>query len=302
MNRPTTPTGVNGAPSFGLRIKTPPKLAVVSYDDMKNKLVEEGNLDYDSIITDDRERSVCIYKKDGVKYVLKLGSHEARDDMTKFKLLRNEDKIYMALQRLPVALQKHFPKIYDSGSVDEAFYYIIMEFVNGMTLYDYINGVYSSRVKRPQKEVLGILINLTKALNAMFSLRIMHGDLSVENVMIEPDFNVKLIDFEKSSSDIKLEADTYGNTGLNINDKNVEGVGYFFILVKTISVAENSQQLKGLLDNLKKKIDGCTLDKCRNFYEECETLLRAAMAGGKRKSRRGVLRRRRGTVKLVRHQ
>ena len=88
MNRPTTPTGVNGVPSFGLRIKTPPKLAVMSYDDMKNKLVEEGNLDYDSIITDDRERSVCIYKKDGVKYVLKLGSHEARDDMTKFKLFR----------------------------------------------------------------------------------------------------------------------------------------------------------------------------------------------------------------------
>ena len=49
-------------------------------------------------------------------------------------------------------------------------------------------------------------MNLTKALNALYSLGLMHGDLSVENVMIEPDFNVKLIDFEKTSADIKLEA------------------------------------------------------------------------------------------------
>jgi len=290
MNRPITPNPANGPPAFGLRIKTPPKLVVVSYDDMKNTLIDDGNLDYDSIIVDDRARSVCIYEKDGVKFVLKLGSHEARDDTTKFKLLRNEDKVYTAIQTLPVAQQKYFPKVYDAGSVDEKFYYIIMEFVKGITLYDYINQVYTSKVFRPKKEVLGILLNLTKALNALYSLGLMHGDLSVENVMIEPDFNVKLIDFEKTSADIKLEANTYGTTGINIDNRLTEGVGFFFLIVKTLGVSENSKQFAGLLNNLKKKIDSCSLDKCRNFYDECETLLRNAMSGGKRKSRKSTKR------------
>ena len=297
FNRPVTPNPANGPPVFGLRIKTPPKLVVISYDDMKNTLVEEGNLNYDSILVDDKARSVCIYEKDGMKFVLKLGSHDARDDTTKFKLLRNEDRIYTAIQSLPQAQQKYFPKVYDAGSVEEKFYYIIMEFVNGITLYDYINQAHMSRILRPKKEVLGILLNLTKALNALYSLGFMHGDLSVENVMIEPDYNVKLIDFEKTSADIKLEANTYGTTGIDIDDKMTEGVGFFFLIVKTLEVAENKQQFAGLLDNLKKKIDGCTLDKCRNFYDECEKLLRDASAGGRRKSRRGVLRRQRFTRK-----
>lgn len=302
LNRPVTPNPANGPPSFGLRIKTPPKLAVISYDDMKATLAKDGNLDYDSILVDDRERSVCIYEKDGAKFVLKLGSHDARDDTTKFKLLRNEDRVYKEIQKLPVAQQKYFPKVYDAGSVDDAFYYIIMEFVQGITLYDYINQVYNSKVFRPKKEVLGILLNLTKALNALYSLGLMHGDLSVENVMIEPDYNVKLIDFEKSSADIKLEANTYGTTGLDIDNKQEEGVGFFFLLVKTLSASENSRQFSGLLDNLKKKIDSCSMDKCRNFYDECEILLRDAMSGGRRKSRKSALGRRRQTAKQHRRQ
>jgi serine/threonine protein kinase len=283
FSRPVTPNPLNAAPT--LRIKTPEKLIVLTYEQMKRKLIEDGNLDYDSIISDDKERSVCIYMKDGIKYVLKMGSHGARNDTTKFKLLRNEDKIYMAIQKLSAEKKMYFPNVYDSGSVDEKFYYIIMEYVNGITLYDYISSSYATGKTKNKHEALTILLNLTKALNTLFSIGIIHGDLSVENVMIEPSLNVKLIDFEKSSTDIKLEQNTIG-TGLNINDRQSTGIGYFFLVVKTLSVVENNEKFKGLLTKIKTEIDSCTY--CKNIYSNCQTLLENALRTGgiRRKTRR----------------
>jgi hypothetical protein len=274
-------------PGPSLRIKTPEKLVVLTYDQMKKKLVDDGLLDYDSIISDDRARSVCIYVKTNVKYVLKMGSHEVRGDTTKFKLLRNEDKIYKALDQLPEKEKQYFAKIYDSDVVDDKFYYIIMEFINGITLYDYITHTYQTHVFKSRKEGLHILLQLTKALKALFSLGLVHGDLSVENVMIEPDFNVKLIDFEKTSADIKLEKNTYGNTGLDINNSQDQGVGYFFLVVKLVSAIEDSIKFKPLLGKIKSLIDSCSASKCKNLYAECEKVIQSEFDGGRRTRKMG---------------
>lgn len=283
LTAPPSPIGSNNnsapPPKFGLRIKTPEQLPIVSYNDMKKTLIDDGLFDYDKILVDDKPRSVCIFEKDGIKFVMKLGNHAARNDTTKFNLLRNEDKIYMAFQHLDKQSQSYFPQIIDAGSVDDKFYYIIMEYVNGQPLLDYLTKAYTNRNKRntDRNDLLTIMLNFTRALKALWSQQIVHGDLSVENVMIEPNLNVKLIDFETSSTSLKLTTNTVGSSHLNINNKSAEGLGYFYLLVKIADAAPPKDQpiFRTLLTNIKEELSKCT--DCQNIYAECESWINLAL-------------------------
>jgi len=279
LTAPPSPIGSNNnnrpLPKFGLRIKTPEQLPVVSYNDMKKTLIDDGLFDYDKILVDDKARSVCIFQKDNIKFVMKLGNHAARNDTTKYKLLRNEDKIYMALQRLDKQSQAYFPQIVDAGSVDDKFYYIIMEYVNGQTLYDYLTKAYANRNKVDTNDLLTIMLNFTRALKALWSQQIVHGDLSIENVMIEPNLNVKLIDFEKSSTALKLATNTVGSSHLNINNKSAEGLGYFYLLVKIANASKDESKFRQLLTNIKEVLADCT--DCQNVYADCESWINLAL-------------------------
>lgn len=266
-----------------LRIKTPERKPIIGYEKMKEMLIDEGMFDYDEILSNDVARSVCIFKKMGIKFVMKLGNHDPRGDTTKYNLLKNEDKVYLHLSnKLGLDYKKYFPAIIDSGSLNDKFYYIIMEFIEGVTLYDYL---VEKNVMRSKTEVYTILRNLTKALEAMYSTGIIHGDLSVENVMIEKDHSVKLIDFEKSSKDIKLSVNTVGSTRLNINKQNAEGLGYFFLVLKLLSVAKLRSQL--LIKSIRDIIENCEqTGKCLNVYTDCIPLINDALTSNNTKTRR----------------
>jgi serine/threonine protein kinase len=269
-----------------LRIKTPERKPIIAYEKMKEMLIEDGLFDYDEILTDDVARSVCIFKKEGIKFVMKLGNHEPRGDTTKFNLLKNEDKVYLHLyNKLGLDYPKYFPAIIDSGSSGEKFYYIIMEFIEGKTLYDYVIESYKRNASRSKTEVFTILLNLTKGLEAMYSTGIVHGDLSVENVMIEKGLSVKLIDFEKSSKDNKLAVNTIGSTRLNVNRDESEGIGYFFLVLKLLSIIK--PRSVGLIASIKNVIEDCEQSgKCVNVYAECVQLIREALNSNNVKTRR----------------
>lgn len=69
--------------------------------------------------------------------------------------------------------------------------YIIMEYVDGETLKEYMekNG------KMPAKDVLKVMKPIMKALDQMHQIGIIHRDISPDNIMIRQDGQVKLIDF-----------------------------------------------------------------------------------------------------------
>jgi len=270
-----TPFAANNAPmSMPLRIKTPDK-PIVPYDEMKDSLAAEGTIQYDMPPFDDPERSVCIYSYEGTKYVLKLGNHAAKDDTTKFKLLLNEDNIYKMIDKFTEEEKRHFAKILDAGTDGtDKFYYILMEFIKGKNLYDYVNE--SVGAKKPRAEVLQILLSLTQALQALWSHGIVHGDLSVENVMIEPNLNVKLIDFEKSSKKIKLETNTIGSSRLNSERQSAEGIGYFFVAFHLLDTTVDEVANMTLLNEIKHIIENCN-PPCPNVYSECITVITNAL-------------------------
>lgn len=258
---------------MALRIKRPNAKPIVIYDNMKQTLINEGIFTPESIITDDRRRSVFMYKQDGLKHVMKLGNYLSEyGEPTKYSLLKNEDTMYNNLsQKLGAEYRKYFPAIIDAGDAKD-FYYIIMEYIEGITLSDYVNR--SLRNPPPVNDVLTILLNLTKALAAMYSTGIVHGDLSAENVMIQENLDVKIIDFEKGSIGNKLSVNTIGSTNLrnNSTENNIineeeqpQGLGYLFLAIKLLSLVPVP---KSLILSIMRKVLECE-DTCKNVYMEC---------------------------------
>lgn len=254
---------------FKLSLSSP---KVISYYDMQERLLDLGLFKYDKILSDDQERSVCIFAVDSKKYVMKLGNRADRDDTTKFHLLKKEAAIYKELQNFPED-SRFFPKLIRSGEIDAEFYYIIIEYVEGKTLYDYLNE------KKPgfndSKEVLTIMLNLTMALNALWSHGIVHGDLSVENVMIEPNLNVKLIDFEKSAKHSLLKLNTVGTSRLSVNSRENAGFGYFFLLRISLSVLKNRETHIPFLHAIKSVIEAC--NDCNDVYYNCARIIESEL-------------------------
>lgn len=80
--------------------------------------------------------------------------------------------------------------IYDVGEED-SLYYIVMEYVNGQTLKQYINQHSSLRVDK----ALDIMMQLTSAISHAHQNHIIHRDIKPHNILIDRNGNVKITDF-----------------------------------------------------------------------------------------------------------
>lgn len=80
--------------------------------------------------------------------------------------------------------------IYDVGE-EEDIYYIVMEFVDGMTLKQYIQEFYPISVEK----ALDIMQQLTSAVTHAHQNHIVHRDIKPQNILIDRDGVVKITDF-----------------------------------------------------------------------------------------------------------
>jgi len=144
----------------------------------------------DTAVEEDKERSVYIFKRDGITKVLKMGNKAPKGDTTKYKLLQREHAIYQELDTLPPEQRAYFPRLYEAAGFDDMFF-LLIEYVEGKVLRDYINEHLTS--PSPVK----ILIELAKALEALRSIQLVHGDLHTDNIIVTPN-SIKLIDFERT--------------------------------------------------------------------------------------------------------
>jgi len=290
----------NPPPPFKLNLSTP---KFISYDDMQKTLENLNIFKYDKILSNDNERSVCIYSLNGAKYVMKLGNRSMRGNTDKFNLLKKEIDIYNEIGNFRENAI-YFPKMIASGLIDSGdsknhFHYIIIEHIEGKTLLDYLNEKQKIAEFNNSKEILTILLNLTFALNALWSHGIVHGDLSVENVMITPELNVKLIDFEKSAKDISLTSNTIGTSRLNVNNKDTRGYGYFFLIRYLLSILKNRDTFIPFLNDIKTLIQSC--DNCKDIYNKCAKYIRTEIekqsGGSKTRKVRKITQKRRKAKK-----
>ncbi|PLS06507.1 Stk1 family PASTA domain-containing Ser/Thr kinase [Neobacillus cucumis] len=80
--------------------------------------------------------------------------------------------------------------IYDVGEENDL-YYIVMEFVDGQTLKQYIQQKSPLRVE----DAIGIMRQLTSAISHAHQNHIVHRDIKPHNILVDHEGNVKITDF-----------------------------------------------------------------------------------------------------------
>lgn len=100
----------------------------------------------------------------------------------------------------------HHPSVvavYDAGQ-QEQWNYIVMEYVDGLTLQDYVTG---KRVLTTN-QVIDVMYQCAKGLDYVHRQGIIHRDLKPGNIMLSRDGEVKIMDFSIAHIDMGDDTDT----------------------------------------------------------------------------------------------
>jgi hypothetical protein len=165
-----------------------PEKPIISFEDMKTQFLEKNV--YTSL-SEKPLQSILFVKHKEKSYVVKLGNHEKipeRGDLTKYDLINKENSVYDEIGESP-----YFPKKIEYGEYDH-FNYLMIEYIEGKTLYDFI---FEEQI-RPLREIFTIGLGITNAINELYKRGYTHGDLSPHNIMIKDDLKAVLIDFERA--------------------------------------------------------------------------------------------------------
>lgn len=106
--------------------------------------------------------------------------------------------------------QKSIVNIIEAFESNNTYYYS-MEYIEGMTLDDYI----LSKGGLQEEEAIGYIWEISKAIKHIHDQRMLHLDLKPKNIMRRPDGSIVVIDFGLSKQfDDKGEAESSSNVGL----------------------------------------------------------------------------------------
>ena len=88
-------------------------------------------------------------------------------------------------------VHQNIVSIYDVGEEDTSVYYIVMEYVEGQTLKQYIQ----QHSPIPVSKALAIMEQLTSAISHAHQNHIIHRDIKPQNILMDLNGNVKITDF-----------------------------------------------------------------------------------------------------------
>ena len=166
--------------------------------------IENFSADWSDITLLQQRRQNTIYtaKRYGKRYLLKAISPEDQS-LTDIRLLQEKEfSLGISLSHSNIA------ETYSLEEVPELGRCIVMEYVDGMTLAQWLN----SSPSRAQRE--RVLAQLLEVMEYIHGLQLVHNDLKSSNILITRNGqNVKLIDFGLSDTDSTSETN---NTGTDI--------------------------------------------------------------------------------------
>ncbi len=137
------------------------------------------------------------------RYVaIKVLKSEFSEDMTFVTKFRTEAQSAAGLEHPNIV------NIYDVGS-ENGLYYIVMEYVEGITLKTYIE----KKGQLNYKETLSIAIQVGRGIQAAHAKNIIHRDIKPQNIIISTDGKVKVTDFgiARAVSEHTIHSDVMGS-------------------------------------------------------------------------------------------
>lgn len=137
------------------------------------------------------------------RYVaMKVLKREFREDQTFVHKFQTEAQSVAGL------LHQSIVNVYDVGE-DRGLYYIVMEYVDGITLKDYIQKKGSLNAK----EVVNIAVQVCAGIEEAHNHNIVHRDIKPQNIMISKEGKVKVTDFgiAKATSSNTISTNAMGS-------------------------------------------------------------------------------------------
>nr|MCR4603182.1 serine/threonine protein kinase [Prevotella sp.] len=219
------------------------------------------------IISTSEVNVVARARRYGRWWLLKGLRQEVADEMGFQQRLRKELEILMRLQH------PHVVAAYQIEHVDHLGLCIVMEYVEGQTLRDWLEGETSRRARRD------LVLELVDTLVYIHSMGVVHRDLKPENMVVSNNgSNLKVIDFGLSDTDshtiLKQPAGTLRymspeqmqtsvadvrndiySCGVIMQQMNL-GVGYRHIINKCLQPIERRYKNSTELQNAILAIDG----------------------------------------------
>jgi serine/threonine-protein kinase len=155
--------------------------------------------------------------------------------------------------------------------IKEEAYYLVMEFVDGVNLEEYINKV-SGPV--PEPKAIQIMAEILGAIEYAHNAGVLHLDIKPANIMLDSSGKIKILDFGISNDESKMESGTVMGSPLYMSPeqttgKNVDkqsdiyalGITLFQLLTGTTPLRGNISR-----DELFEKIRNGNLPKAKEFY------------------------------------
>ena len=198
-----------------------------------------------------------------------------------FKNKNFQDNFLKEAQIISKTDHPNIIKLYSHGKWEQGLY-IAMEFVNGITLKQFIEKKSLSK-----KRVLEIILQVAYALLHLHSLKIIHRDIKPENILITENGNVKIVDFgiakflDEESSEFSKIIGTLAYMSPE-QRKNPSGVKFSsdiyslgIILYELIlgKFCNSHVNLSHLPKNLKKIINKATAVDPKNRYSDCSDFI-----------------------------
>ena len=236
--------------------------------------------------------TVGTYLADRYEIVSKIGAggmsdvYKAKDHVlgrfVAIKVLRtefSEDRTFVAKFRTEAQSaagleHPNIVNIYDVGS-EEGLYFIVMEYVEGITLKTYIE----KKGQLSFKESVSIAIQVARGIEAAHNKQITHRDIKPQNIIISTEGKVKVTDFVESGREAELLLESVGivtNKNLipfdTLNSNLTSGIRIGSPLMTTRGAKEAEMEYIGHLigNTLKSKDDK---DKLNHIAEQVKKIV-----------------------------